>query len=300
MTLIELKNSIVAKQKQKPWIFTGIEIGVMEIYINQLARVFGAEIKRVDKTKDAIAEGTQKSLFGKSNKLFVVRNDKEFVKDEAAWDAGLFEDVLVVLVYPDIDKRTTFSKHFAEDIVEFQSLNAVQLSKYIIKDTGLESGRAEQMAINCGLDYLTCKMESDKLIHFAKVSGLSINSAFDEALKQKVLWVRWEDLFNDFVEDVMARKTARAISRWRQLKELGETEMKALAFIYTQFKNLLIMLSGGSINPYFANQLRKAANSFSLKEVEEIIYIIQKSEQEAKTGRMEMGILLEYILVSIG
>lgn len=300
MTLVELKNSIVAKQKQTPWIFTGAEVGVMEIYINQLAQVFGAEIKRVDKVKDAVAQGGQKSLFGKSNKIFVVRDDKEFIKDEAAWDAGLFENLFVILVYSSIDKRTMFSKHFAEDIVEFQSLNAAQLSKYIIKDTGLNPERAEQMAINCGLDYLTCKMESDKLVHFAKVSGLSINSAFDEALKQKVLWVRREDLFNEFVMAVMQRRTVEALTQWKWLKELGETEMKALAFIYTQFKNLLMMLSGGNINPYFVKEVSRAANMFKLSEVEDIIYIIQKLEQDSKIGKMEMGILLDYILVSIG
>lgn len=302
MNLGELRSSIIGKESQTPWIFTGVEVGIMEIYIQQISKVFGAEIKRVNSLKEALAGSQQNTLFGSVRKLFIVKDDKEFMNDSDCWGgiSSKVGDALIILVYSEIDGRSKMSKVFENQIVEFKTLDAKQLAKYIIKDTGLEAGRAEQMAVNCGLDYLTIKMESDKLLNFLEMNKLPINSAFDQALKQRILWIRWEDLFNGLIEAVMERKIGLAIERWKWLKELGESEMKALAFIYTQFKNLLLMFSGEGINPYFASQLQKAKQAFTREEVEDIVHIIQKSEQDSKMGRLEMGILLDYILVNIG
>ena len=62
MKLLELKDSIVRKICQKPYVFTGAEIGIMDIYINQIAKTFDRQIVRIASVNEAIIDNKQESI----------------------------------------------------------------------------------------------------------------------------------------------------------------------------------------------------------------------------------------------
>lgn len=298
MNLMELKNKILKKENIFPIIFTGEEVGIMEIYINEISCLFNQQIKRISSVKEAVNSSKQKSLLMKGDYIYVISNDKLFYKDEENWKF-LSDNKKFILVYNEMDSRTKFFKEFEDRIVIFNYLDAKQLSRYIIRDTGLNKDMAEQMAINCGLDYLTVKMETDKLLRYKTEMGLNINTAFEKAMKEKILQIRWEDLFEDFVNCVMKRDIVGALKEWQGLKQSGQSELKALAFIYNSFKQLLLV-KYEQANIYFTNLLKPFIKLYTKQEIEDVIYILQKLELDVKTGKLELNLLVDYILVSIG
>lgn len=299
MNLMELKNKIIQKEDIFPIIFTGEEVGIMDIYIDEISRLYNLPIKRNDSVVAAINNSKQKSLLINQKGIYLIKNDKTFYKEEESWKILLEENKKFILIYNNLDSRTNFFKEFEDRIVIFNALDAKQLSRYIIKDTGLSKDKAEQMAINCGLDYLTIKMEVDKLLRYKEESGLDINIAFEKAIKEKILQIRWEDLFEDFVDSVIRRNTVDALKKWQGLKQSGQSELKALAFIYNSFKQLLLV-KYEQANLYFTNLLKPFIKLYSTQEIEDVIYILQKLELDVKTGKLEFNLLVDYILVSIG
>lgn len=299
MNLMELKDKMLKKENIFPIVFSGEEVGIMEIYIKEISHLFNHSIKRFDSVKEALNNSKQRSLFTDNEYIYLVKDDKSFYKEEEQWNFLLNQSKNIILVYSSIDSRTKFFKEFEDKIVMFNSLDAKQLSRYIIKDCGLDREKAEEMAINCGLDYLTIKMETDKLLRYKTETGLNINIAFDKAIKEKILQIKWDDLFEDFVDSVLARNIVEALRKWNGLKQAGQSELKALAFIYNSFKQLLLV-KYEQANLYFTNLLKPFIKLYSAQEIEDIIYILQKLELDVKTGKLELNLLVDYILVSIG
>lgn len=299
MNLMELKNKIIKKENIFPLIFTGTEVGVMDIYINEISHIYNTKIKRFDSFKNVLNESNQNSLFNKQESLYIIKDDRNLYRDEEQWKFLEIKNKKFIFVYSDIDSRIKFFKEFENIIITFNPLDAKQLGRYIIKDTGLSKENAEEMAINCGLDYLTVKMEEDKLLRYKNALNISINDAYIKAMKEKILQIKWDDLFEDFVNLVMSRKIVEALKEWRGLKQSGESELKALAFIYNSFKQLLLV-KYEQANLYFANLLKPFVKLYSKEEIEDIVYILQKLELDVKTGKLELNLLVDYILVSIG
>lgn len=299
MNLMELKTKIINRENIFPLIFTGSEVGVMDIYINEISHIYNSKIKRLDSFKNILNESNQNSLFNKQESLYIIKDDRNLYRDEEQWKFLENKNKKFIFVFSDIDSRTKFFKEFENIIITFNPLDAKQLGRYIIKDTGLSKENAEEMAINCGLDYLTVKMEEDKLLRYKNVLNISINDAYIKAMKEKILQIKWDDLFEDFVNLVMSRKIVEALKEWRGLKQSGESELKVLAFIYNSFKQLLLV-KYEQANLYFVNLLKPFVKLYSKEEIEDIIYILQKLELDVKTGKLELNLLVDYILVSIG
>lgn len=299
MNLMELKIKIMNRENIFPLIFTGSEVGVMDIYINEISHIYNSKIKRLDSFRNMLNESNQNSLFNKQESLYIIKDDRNLYRDEEQWKFLEIKNKKFIFVFSDIDSRTKFFKEFENIIITFNPLDAKQLGRYIIKDTGLSKENAEEMAINCGLDYLTVKMEEDKLLRYKNALNISINDAYIKAMKEKILQIKWDDLFEDFVNLVMSRKIVEALKEWRGLKQSGESELKALAFIYNSFKQLLLV-KYEQANLYFTNLLKPFVKLYSKEEIEDIIYILQKLELDVKTGKLELNLLVDYILVSIG
>ena len=55
MQLPELQKQLVEKIIQPFYVFVGEEMGIMDIYMQKIAEVVGADLKRVDSLKDIFA-----------------------------------------------------------------------------------------------------------------------------------------------------------------------------------------------------------------------------------------------------
>ena len=82
MNILELKNQIMKNDLSNLYIFEGEEIGIINIYLNQISKVTGLPITRCETVVTALNSCRSGSLFGNSKGLYVVRNDKDVTKEE--------------------------------------------------------------------------------------------------------------------------------------------------------------------------------------------------------------------------
>ena len=81
MDVATLKAKIKSKQLPSYLIFSGEEWKVQKIYIQQISKVTGKEIKRIDSIADIYSQLKNKSFIQKSY-VYVVRDDKELMQNE--------------------------------------------------------------------------------------------------------------------------------------------------------------------------------------------------------------------------
>ena len=84
MKLHELQQQIISKSLDKLYIFYGEEVGIMDVYLNKMYSVIDADVVRVETVQEAYVKVGQKKLSG-GPRCFVVRDDKEFFKNDKVW-----------------------------------------------------------------------------------------------------------------------------------------------------------------------------------------------------------------------
>ena len=75
MNLMDLKTQIVGKSLGNFYIFTGDEIGVINIYLNQMAKVKSLSIIRDESVQDVWGKVSVRGMFASEPALYVVRGD---------------------------------------------------------------------------------------------------------------------------------------------------------------------------------------------------------------------------------
>ena len=84
MNLAELKQAIVGKHFANVYIFTGDEIKVMNIYIDQIAKAQGRAVVRKDTVGEIVKTLKVSRLTNESN-VYVILDDFDFLKQEKYW-----------------------------------------------------------------------------------------------------------------------------------------------------------------------------------------------------------------------
>ena len=136
MDVATLKARIKSKQLPSYLIFSGLEWKVQELYIKQISKVTGKEIKRIDDVASIYGKLRNKS-FVQNGVIYIVRDDKELMNSEKLQQQisnGLLGDNTLIHLLTTVDKRTKFYKQYKDTIVEFEPLNDVVLKKYILKE----------------------------------------------------------------------------------------------------------------------------------------------------------------------
>ena len=62
------------------YIFVGEEIGIINIYLNQIAKTVKMPLVRADSVLSIYTKCTSRSLFNNDACLYVIRNDNDFMK----------------------------------------------------------------------------------------------------------------------------------------------------------------------------------------------------------------------------
>ena len=114
MELTALKASIKTAEFMNTYIFTGPEIGVMHIYLKQMAKVLKCSIKTLDSVVDWASKMNSSSILSQKN-VQVFYEAKEFIDDEKLRNAILSRKFttgdIVVFVFSALDKRTKLYKN---------------------------------------------------------------------------------------------------------------------------------------------------------------------------------------------
>ena len=327
MDVATLKAKIKSKQLPKYLIFSGLEWKVQEIYINQIAKVTGKEIKRVEDIASIYSSLKSRSFLGKSY-IYIVRDDKDLMQNEKLQqkiESDLADNMLILLI-TSIDKRTKFYKAYKDSIVIFETLTDEILKKYIKKEINLSDRNCQILIDICEGDFGRILLEIDKInryienyynndygadcVEYAtgmKVLRITEDKAFEKLIKDGTIYEPPYDAIFDLVDAILDRKVNKSFDLLQQSYAVGEATMVMLSVLYNNAKAVLQVQTydgdniskGTGLTGWQIKNAKPHVGKYSEDELIYIVRLVQKIESGIKTGRMEDEFAMQYLLTHI-
>lgn len=315
MNLQTLHNQIVQKELDNLYIFLGEEIAVQKIYITKIAQEKCLEIQYVDSYKQIVNELNTQNLFTMKNKLYIILDDIDILKQENIWQEINPGKNTIIFKYNNLDKRNKFYKYFENKIVEFDKLSNEILTMYIQQQTQntLDDNHCLQLINICNNDYNRILFELDKFNNYKEAMNKDKetinygNSYFDELEQKGAFHKEISDVIFDFIEQVLLRNIPKIYNLQLQLEQATESNLKVLSLLYTNFKTILLIQSCKSndickttgLEYYQVKYNQNKLNYYSTIELVNILILIQQIEEDIKTGVIDEESSLNYLLVNI-
>lgn len=314
MDLFELKKQIQGRMLQNFYVFAGEETGIMKIYIDQIAKAANLPTERVD-TVQSVYQRTHRTGLVSSTTLYIVQDDKLFMKDEKLWGkmSSILKGNKLILVYTKIDKRSKFFKQM--DYVPFNPLTPEVLAKYIMKETPISEASARGLAEICECSYNRCLQEADKLntyISYKQSVGESIDAdmAYRLLINEGTIHRPVGDITFEVVDAIMDRNNLAAIEKClTNVKLKNEPRLLLLSLLYTNFRNLLMVQTTGVNNPdlqqltglsgFELSAAKRRIDRYSNNELLRAMSILQELEYGVKTGSIEEAFSLDYFIAQV-
>ena len=314
MEITELKNQIQTKQLQTFYIFSGVEWKVQRLYLEQMSKVSGKELKYIDSITDIYGKLKSSSLLARSY-IYVVRDDKEIMQNEklqAQLETMLKNNVLV-LILTIVDKRLKFYKQYKDTIIEFEPLKPMVLKKYIQKEIHLSDKSCDKLMEVCEYDYGRCLLEIDKIKHYVESyndgssNETDPSQVFEWLLKDGTIYQPPKDAIFDFVDAVLDGKVNLAFNLYQQCLAVGEATMVMISVLYTNARAVLQVQSCHSgdvakvtgLTGWQIMNAKKHLKVFKDSELVNILDICQRCQQGIVTGTIEEEFVMDYILTNI-
>ena len=318
MDVATLKAKIKSKQLPSYLIFAGPEWKVQQIYINQIAKVTGKEIKRIDNVT-SIYNNLRNKSFVQNGVIYIVRDDKELMNSEKLQQqisSGLLGDNMLIHLLTTVDKRTKFYKQYKDSIIEFEALPDAILKKYILKEIKLSEGNLQRLIDICEHDFGRILLEIDKIKRYEtywenhnRKSHVQMNpdNCLTELLQDGTIHEPPYDAIFDLVDAILDRKVNRAFDLLRQSYEVGEATMVMLSVLYTNAKAVLQVQTyhgdkiteGTGLTGWQIKNAKPHVGKYSENELIYIVQLCQRLESGIKTGRMEDEFAMQYLLTHI-
>lgn len=272
--LVSFQKDIRTNNLKPFYILYGEEIGLMNVYLNQMGNVVReTSVSTIWKTL------TQKGLVS-NHRIFAVRDDKDFLSNESRWKR--LPDVrygTLVLMVTKIDKRSKLLKAFPDNCVEFEKMTDAQLKRHFVsKYSTIDSSMIEMVIQFCLNDYSRIDNELDKLSRLKKVDA----DVVETIVKHKTEI----DIFS-LVDDVLEYRPEQAIMKVTELLAKGESPIGLLTLLYQNFNNACLVL--GADEPKEAN--------LGIKQflINKIVYNFQYELDSAFEGMSILGQAIEGI-----
>lgn len=328
MDVATLKAKIKSKQLPSYLIFSGDEWKVQQIYIDQIAKVTGKEIVRIDDISDIYGKLRNRSFVQKPV-IYIVRDDKELMNSEKLQqqiESGLMGDNILIHLLTNVDKRTKFYKSYKASICDFERLSDSMLKKYILKEIKLSESNIQRLIDICEHDYGRILLEIDKIKRYVenyynndygadcveyatgmKVLRITEDKAFEKLLKDGTIYEPPYDAIFDLVDAILDRKVNKAFDLLQQSYAVGEATMVMLSVLYNNAKAVLqvqtyrgdkITQSTG-LTGWQIKNAKPHVGKYSENELIYILQLVQKIESGIKTGRMEDEFAMQYLLTHI-
>lgn len=291
------------------YVFVGEEIGIINIYLNQISKTVGMPIIRADSVLSIYTKCTSKSLFNDADGLYVIRNDTDFMKQEKAYET-IESDIhgnIIILLYDKIDGRAKFGKYFKDKIVAFEKLATNVLVSYIKKASGLSDSSAAELSNTCDGAYDLAMLEIDKIKQHCQASKLDVDSGFKSLLNAGVIYHPVETDGFKFVEALMSKDVDEAFNLYYALIGSGGQSINLLGILYNAVKStLLIQLCGGKnvseITGLDKGQIyfnRKYVGNFDTGVLVSTMRKIIEVVSGIKSGFIDDAISVPYIMVTL-
>lgn len=315
MNLMDLKSDIVGKNIKNFYIFVGDEIGIINIYLEQIAKVKSLYIIREETVADVWGKVSVRGMFASEPAIYVVRGDKDFQKQEQSWDnlVNSIKDSILVLLYDKVDSRLKFGKHFKDSIVQFDKLDKPVLEKYVaqkLKCNGEFIGKFVDM---CGGSYDVCMLECDKLLTYQKSTEdrdgwvSTLQDCFKALVNDGTIYQSQETDVFQFVDAVCNRQEERAFILSRKLLEDGASSINLLGTLYTSLKAVMLIqcctgsniaeITGLDNGTIYYN--KKRVGKYSTGELVRGVKLISKVISDVKSGYIDDAYATDFILTTI-
>lgn len=297
MNIAELKKDMKANNLAGLYIFTGEEIYIRNLYIEQIV-----DLGFIWKELPTVAElfksvGTTKLI--QKPTLYVIRDDMDFIKqDSTVWDklvAWVNNSVnKVILIYNNIDKRNKFFKTFEENTVKFEKLSETVLLKYLQKEADISRENALDLIHRCDSNFNLCLLELNKVIMFSLSNNISIDEAYKKCCADRVVLDLPKESLEKYITAVMNKDFSLAIEISNDFDFTEEPPLKILAFLYNSFEALFAVVayeSGLSLkknesgaNFWAVKNAEIFGIKWQIKQVRDMMDFIQFLESGIKMG----------------
>lgn len=297
MNIAELKKDMKANNLAGLYIFTGEEIYIRNLYIEQIV-----DLGFIWKELPTVAElfksvGTTKLI--QKPTLYVIRDDMDFIKqDSTVWDklvAWVNNSVnKVILIYNNIDKRNKFFKTFEENTVKFEKLSETVLLKYVQKEADISRENALDLIHRCDSNFNLCLLELNKVIMFSLSNNISIDEAYKKCCADRVVLDLPKESLEKYITAVMNKDFSLAIEISNDFDFTEEPPLKILAFLYNSFEALFAVVayeSGLSLkknesgaNFWTVKNAEIFGIKWQIKQVRDMMDFIQFLESGIKMG----------------
>lgn len=297
MNIVELKKDMKVNNLAGLYIFTGEEIYIRNLYIEQIV-----DLGFIWKELPTVAElfksvGTTKLI--QKPTLYVIRDDMDFIKqDSTVWDklvAWVNNSVnKVILIYNNIDKRNKFFKTFEENTVKFEKLSETVLLKYVQKEADISRENALDLIHRCDSNFNLCLLELNKVIMFSLSNNISIDEAYKKCCADRVVLDLPKESLEKYITAVMNKDFSLAIEISNDFDFTEEPPLKILAFLYNSFEALFAVVayeSGLSLkknesgaNFWAVKNAEIFGIKWQIKQVRDMMDFIQFLESGIKMG----------------
>ena len=250
MNIGELKQHIKNNKVPRFLIFTGEDTAVMDIYIKQIAKITGSEVRYIDnvsKCRVCIKNGQ----FLSKSLVFGIVEDVEFLKQsEEIWTdvikAIMTSKNYVILRYYKADARLKFFKTYKDSIVEFQTLPEATLERHIQKQIELSSENCKKLIDICGHNYGRIMLEVDKLAIGQKILNLNADRTFARFMKDKIIYVPPADAIFTLVDSILMNHREESFKNYQDCVDIGESSMAILTVLYQNVRAVLQVQTSSS------------------------------------------------------
>ena len=311
MEVNEIRTHLQKKSFNQFYIFSGVEWKVQQIYLEQIAKISGKELRRIDSITNIYSKRNNKSFMQKSF-VYVVRDDKELMQNEKIQSqlSSIIGNNILILILTSVDKRTKFYKQYKDSIVEFETLKPKILMQYIQKEINLSDKNCEILMDVCEYDYGRCLLEIDKIKQFRKSVGekdIFDNDAFSLLLNSGAIYQPSKDAIFDFVDAILDVRVNTAFDLYHQCLDVGEATMVMLTVLYNNAKAVLQVQSyhgkdivnGTGLTQWQINNARKHVGKRSIRELLDIMEICHVCQKSIVMGMIDEEYIMEHILTSI-
>ena len=259
------------------YIFTGEEIGLMNVYLGKLP----VKVKRESAVASVIRPLTQRSIVA-NDRVFVVRDDKDFLSNESRWRTlNEIKYGTLVLLYTKIDSRSKFLKQFDDHIVQFDRMTVPQLMKHFSKRFSVKPNLLEQVVELCDRDYSRIENELDKISRVSLPTEDAVSCLVHRKLEFEVFKA---------VDSVIRYEPQRAFEYMQVLLTTQENVLGFLTLLYNHFAAAARILgtdgakeSTVNIKQFMINKIKGNFN-YSLDSAFEGMTIIGDTVEGIKTG----------------
>lgn len=312
MDITTLKAQLRTGNTESFYIFTGVEVEIMRLYMKQLAKVKNACIKNLDSITDLAQKAHSRSMLPERS-IFVIRDSKEFLSDETIQTKitqnNAFGDDVLIFVYTTIDKRSRLYKNYQDHIVEFEPLRAEILVKYIQREVDLSEPNCRKLIEVCESDYSRILLEIDKIKVFSKTGDNEYDAdrIFNLFMRDSTIHQPPKDAVFDFVDAVLSNKPKLAFKLLAESYAAGEATLVLLSNLYNSAKQLLQVQAykgagkiteATGLTPFQVKLALSRKGHFSNGDLVYLMRITRAAERGIKIGEIEDSMAVPYVLVN--